>query len=88
MRAGGEKRGNSTDRKRRKIWMLLSFGDGKFTLCVHCTKELDYDSVEADRIVPGGSYRHENVQPSCSPCNKSRSNNTAWVGPMARGATA
>ncbi len=45
MRAGGEKRGNSKDRKRRKFWMLLTFGDGNFTFCVHCTTELDYDSV-------------------------------------------
>ena len=82
MRSGGEKRGNSTDRKRRKIWMIATFGFGNFVLCVHCAITLDYDHVEADRIVPGGSYRHENVQPSCSPCNKSRSNNTAWVGPM------
>ena len=82
MRAGGEKRGNSTDRKRRKIWMIATFGFGKFVLCVHCSISLDYDHVEADRIVPGGSYRHENVQPSCSTCNKARSNNESWVGPM------
>ncbi len=82
MRAGGEKRGNSTDRRRRKIWMMVTFGNGTLVLCIHCEDELDYDHVEADRIVPGGSYRHENVQPSCSPCNKSRSNNTLWVSPM------
>lgn len=78
MRAGGEKRGNSTDRKRRKLWMLSHFGNGTSVECVHCSTELTYKTVEADRIVPGGSYRHENVQPACRRCNLSRSNRTSW----------
>lgn len=82
-RPGGEKRGNSTDRRRRKIWMLSRFGNGTHCNCVHCATELDYTTVEADRIIPGGSYRRENIQPSCRRCNASRSNKANWVAPLA-----
>ncbi|KKL54632.1 hypothetical protein LCGC14_2263440 [marine sediment metagenome] len=80
-RAGGEKRGNNQDRRRRKEWMLVHFGNGETVPCFHCDSRLDYDSVEADRIVPGGAYRRENVQPSCRSCNSSRGNNASWVSP-------
>lgn len=78
MRVGGEKRGNSRDRRIRKLWMLTTFGDGLHCPCTHCKKELTYETVEADRIVPGGSYRRENVQPACRRCNAQRSNNPQW----------
>lgn len=78
-RPGGEKRGNNKDRKRRKEWMLSHFGDGSTAPCAHCGTELDFSSIEADRIIPGGSYRRDNVQPACRFCNASRSNNTAWA---------
>jgi hypothetical protein len=81
MRSGGEKRGNSRDRSARKLWMLWHFGDGVQCQCVHCGCTLDYGSVEADRIVPGGSYRRDNVQPSCRTCNAQRGKNVRWVGP-------
>lgn len=84
-RPGGEKRGNSKDRRARKIWMLSSVsgfgGDGTQVRCVHCDRWLTYDTVEADRIVPGskgGTYRRENVQPGCRQCNASRSDNEEW----------
>ena len=77
-RAGGEKRGNATDRRARKSWMLKAWGDGASCPCVHCGNSLDFASVEADRIVPGGSYRRDNVQPACRSCNLSRSNNVSW----------
>lgn len=79
MRPGGEKRGNSTDRRRRKLWMLLHFGDGNSAPCTHCGVALNYSSIEADRIIPGGSYRRDNVQPACRDCNLSRSNNPDWT---------
>lgn len=79
MRAGGEKRGNSKDRRARKLWMLASFGDGTVAPCVHCLNELSYETIEADRIIPGGSYRRDNVQPACRTCNLSRSNNLDWI---------
>ncbi len=78
MRAGGEKRGNSKDRRARKNWMLTTFGDGIHVLCVHCKETLTYETVEADRIIPGGSYRRDNVQPACRICNLTRSNNSEW----------
>jgi dTDP-4-amino-4,6-dideoxygalactose transaminase len=67
VRAGGEKRGNCRDRAARRAWMLRTWGDGVKCPC-----------VEADRIVPGGSYRRENVQPACRSCNLARSNDIEW----------
>lgn len=78
-RPGGEKRGNSADRRRRKVWMLSHFGNGVTCSCLHCERELTFETVEADRIVPGGSYRRDNVQPACRRCNAQRSNNIDWV---------
>lgn len=83
-RPGGEKRGNSQDRRRRKMWMLAAFGDGEKCPCVHCGMMLSYETVEADRIIPGGSYRRENVQPACRACNLSRSDDITWVSPLSR----
>lgn len=81
-RPGGEKRGNSKDRRARKLWMLSPAapfaGDGTRVRCVHCGDWLTYDTVEADRIVPGGSYRRDNVQPACRSCNLDRSNKSEW----------
>lgn len=77
-RPGGEKRGNAADRRRRKLWMLAHFGNGTTCPCVHCQQPLTYDTVEADRIIPGGSYRRDNVQPACRACNAARSNNPSW----------
>lgn len=77
-----DKRGNSTDRKNRKIWMLTAEkfgGDGVKVACVHCQALVDYDGVQADRIIPGGTYARTNVQPSCAPCNLARSDNAEWV---------
>src|SRR4051812_47346073 len=82
-RPGGDKRGNSYARRMRKAWMLAHFGNGKACDCTHCGSMLDFDTVEADRIVPGGSYRRDNIQPSCRDCNVSRSNNPDWKGPNA-----
>lgn len=72
-RHGGEKRGNSKDRARRKAWMLEHFGDGEQAPCAHCSTALTYATIEADRIEPGGSYRRTNIQPSCRTCNLRRS---------------
>lgn len=70
-RPGGDARGNAQDRRRRKIWLLATFGDGEKCPCAHCGAELDYDTVTVDRIVPGhegGRYVRGNIQPSCRPC--------------------
>lgn len=76
-RAGGDRRGSSGDRRRRKLWMLSPAagfgGNGTKVPCVFCEAMLDYSTVEADRKIPGGSYRRENVQPACRACNLARS---------------
>jgi len=77
-RHGGDKRGNSAARRARKEWMLTVWGNGEQCPCVHCHNTVTYRTVEADRIVPGGPYRRDNVQPACRACNLARSNNTQW----------
>jgi len=83
-RAGGEKRGNAANRRARKNWLLgvikdrtLGWapfgGNGETVPCVFCGELLTFATLEADRIIPGGSYRRENVQPACRPCNLARS---------------
>lgn len=64
-----DKRGSSADRARRKHWLLAMHGDGTTCPCIHCGKGLDFNSIEQDRIIPGGPYNRKNVQPSCGPCN-------------------
>jgi len=71
-RNGGDKRGKAKDRRRRKERMLWVHGDGTTAPCVHCSKGLTFETIEADRIIPGGSYRFDNVQPSCRDCNIAR----------------
>jgi hypothetical protein len=78
-RSGGDKRGNSYTRRRRKLRMLAELGDGITVDCAHCKRPLTYSQLEADRIVPGGSYRWENVQPSCRADNLDRSNDANWT---------
>lgn len=64
-RNGDDKRGRAADRRRRKTWMLAFFGPN----CVHCGCELTFATAEQDRIIPGGPYNRQNIQPSCRPCN-------------------
>lgn len=84
MRNGGELRGNSRNRQVRKLRMLSDprfGGTGDSCRCVHCSKSLTYEDLEADRIEPSGPYAYVNVQASCRPCNIQRSDNVNWVGP-------
>jgi 5-methylcytosine-specific restriction endonuclease McrA len=79
MRAGGELRGNSRDRRARRIKLLRVYGNGTSAPCVHCGTLVDYDSLEVDKIIPGpmgGRYVWDNVHVSCMPCNRTRSDNT------------
>ena len=85
MRNGGkpgrtDPRGNSRNRRARKLRMLNDprfGGTGDQVPCVHCGEPQTYDSVEADRIVPGGTYAYRNVQPSCRDCNIQRGDGTS-----------
>lgn len=76
-----DKRGNAADRKARKVWMLRTYGDGTTAPCVYCDRAVSYETMEVDRIVCGGSYRRDNVQVTCVPCNKTRSDRKSWVSP-------
>ncbi len=74
-RAGGEKRGNSADRRARANYLVRTFGDGLTCPCVFCGGVLDAKSVTADRIIPGvlgGSYRRPNLVPACFRHNAAR----------------
>lgn len=85
-RNGGDKRGNSRNRRVRKLRMLSDprfSGTGSTCNCVHCGCELSYDTVEADRIMPGGSYAYYNVQASCGACNKQRGDGSNGFGVQA-----
>lgn len=41
-------------------------------LSERCRDVLDINTVTADRIDPGGTYRRENVQPACTPCQNTQ----------------
>lgn len=43
---------------------------------------LGFDTVEADRIAPGGTYARANIQPACRRCNSARGNRSDWTPPM------
>jgi len=80
-----DKRGNNRDRLARKIWMLTTAkfgGNGHSVDCVHCHTALTLDTVQADRIIPGASYRRTNVQPACGGCNRARGANRCWGCPL------
>lgn len=76
MRAGGEKRGNSRDRARRRAWLLETFdkdlGPDRarcwLDLSENCQEYVDAQTITVDRIRPGGTYRRDNIQPACAPC--------------------
>ena len=71
-------RGNSMARRARRRWLVAQFGDGEHVACFlqhspHCLYVLDETDVSPDRIVPGcdgGTYRRDNIQPACSPCQQ------------------
>lgn len=77
-RAGGDKRGNAAQRRARKGYLLTLWGDGISCPCSYCGHSLVSATLEADRIIAGGSYARTNVIPSCGPCNKTRSDQTLW----------
>lgn len=87
-RAGGERRGNSKDRARRRVNLMIHWGDGETCPCTLCGRTLrnhpreafvggvgPADHVEADKIVPhedGPGYIMTNLYPSCRECNLAR----------------
>ena len=73
-RAGGELRGNSTDRHRRNQKLLTEFGDGKTAKCSYCGTKVDHKSIQQDKIYPHDGYRYANLIPACRKCNQGRGN--------------
>jgi 5-methylcytosine-specific restriction endonuclease McrA len=70
-RPGGDQRGSTRNRRARKRWLLATFGDGEICPCSHCGAPLRFETMTADRIVPGrdgGRYVRTNIRPSCAPC--------------------
>lgn len=68
-------RGSAADRRRRREWMVATFGDGETVQCSTCPAILTVDTVTADRHpVPGcegGTYARGNIRPMCGTCNSS-----------------
>jgi 5-methylcytosine-specific restriction endonuclease McrA len=78
-----DRRGKAKDRQIRKQKLLWRFGDGTTCPCVHCGEALTAETLEQDRIIPGGSYAMHNIQPSCGPCNKARGDSPITPFPVA-----
>ena len=77
MRAGGDRRSNSYTRRRRRVWLLETFDEdlGEGVARCHlklageaCHQYVDERTLTVDRIDPGGTYRRDNIQPACTPC--------------------
>ena len=80
MRPGGERRGNSRDRARRRAWLLETFDPdlGPDRARCHlglsdvCPGTVDRWTLTVDRITPGGPYTRDNIQPACSACQNTQ----------------
>lgn len=72
-RPGGDTRGSAEDRRRRKRYLLATFGDGTTAPCAFCKAPLTFETVTTDRYpIPGrlgGRYVKGNVRPACARCN-------------------
>ena len=53
--------------------MIDTFGDGATAACSFCGIMVDVNTVSPDRYpilgINGGTYRRDNIRPSCLPCN-------------------
>jgi 5-methylcytosine-specific restriction endonuclease McrA len=70
-------RGNEYDRhaSQKRLLAEFSLDGGKTCPCVYCGVLLTWKEVTRERIhagSAGGRYRHDNLLPACSFCNKSR----------------
>ena len=65
--------GSSYDRRRRRQWLLDTFGDGVEAPCAYCGTMVDFVTMSVDRYpIPGcqgGRYVRGNIRVSCLPCN-------------------
>lgn len=75
--SNANERGSSHERRRRKQWLLDTFGDGETAPCsvrwdANCLLIVTIATLTVDRIKPGvdgGTYARDNIQPACGPCN-------------------
>lgn len=77
MRPGGDRRGSNLNRAARRKWLLENFDPDLgpevarchlFGLSDACLGTVTAATLTVDRIEPGGSYRHDNIRPACTPC--------------------
>lgn len=79
--------GSSRDRRRRRQWLLDTFGDGVHAACYlqvspRCLWVVDIETLSVDRIIPrdqGGRYTRDNIQPACPSCNSVHGNQLRWA---------
>lgn len=72
---GPDRRGSVVDRRRRKRWLLDTYGDGQRCPCWQCGATLTRSTITVDRIIPqaqGGTYARDNIRPACLTCNCKR----------------
>jgi hypothetical protein len=73
-RKGGDTRGSAEDRRRRKLYLLNTWGDGFTVPCAFCGAPLMFSTLTVDRFpIPGrlgGRYTRDNIRPACAGCNK------------------
>src|SRR6478752_4925541 len=72
-------RGSSYQRRVRKLWLLVEFGDGVQAPCslrvsAKCEGTVTISTITVDRHpIPGaegGRYTRDNIRPACAPCNQ------------------
>jgi hypothetical protein len=65
-------RGSAESRRRRKVWLLEQFGNGKRARCSTCPTWLTFETITVDRWpvagCDGGRYVRGNIRPQCAPC--------------------
>lgn len=72
--SNSDDRGSSETRRRRKRWLLETFGDGVAAPCAFgCGTVVTMETITVDRYpvpgVEGGRYVRGNIRPACGPCN-------------------
>lgn len=74
-RSNSNDRGSAEQRRKRKQWLLDTFGDGVTAPCSFegCETMVDFDTIQVDRHpipgVDGGTYARGNIRPACFPHN-------------------
>lgn len=73
----GDGRGNSYQRRARKLYLMATHGVEGIVTCYLCSVPMGLVELTVDRIVPGargGTYARTNIRPACGPCNTDTGN--------------